>query len=86
MQKNKVVPLKRKWQEESPETGQADDKLSPLNRMRERLGRFTKHWPITISSTFIFNLKPVCIYSTRFFPKLVRIAQYQYMVAFIRCV
>ncbi|KAJ9581248.1 hypothetical protein L9F63_023574 [Diploptera punctata] len=49
MQNNKLVPLKRRFDDTETE--------SPLNRMRGRLDRHTKYWPITISSTFIFNLK-----------------------------
>ncbi|XP_021942425.1 integrator complex subunit 13 [Zootermopsis nevadensis] len=49
MQNNKLVPLKRKFDKTHTET--------PLSRMRSRLDRHTKYWPITISSTFIFNLK-----------------------------
>jgi hypothetical protein len=51
MQNNKLVPLKRKFDKTHTET--------PLSRMRSRLDRHTKYWPITISSTFIFNLKNV---------------------------
>ncbi|KAL1488979.1 hypothetical protein ABEB36_014759 [Hypothenemus hampei] len=35
----------------------AGDQLRPLDRVRERLNRLTKYWPLTISSTLIFNLK-----------------------------
>ncbi|KAK3927823.1 Integrator complex subunit 13 [Frankliniella fusca] len=52
MKKNKLLPLKRKRNEESK------DDISNLDRMRQRLERFTKHWPITISSTSVFNLRP----------------------------
>ncbi|XP_046991283.1 integrator complex subunit 13 isoform X2 [Schistocerca americana] len=49
MQNNKLIPLKRKYDETEPET--------PLDKMRARLDRHTKYWPITISSTLIFNLR-----------------------------
>ncbi|KAK7791139.1 hypothetical protein R5R35_008573 [Gryllus longicercus] len=49
MQNNKLVPSKRKMDE--------GDAEMPLNKMRGRLDRHTKYWPITISSTLIFNLK-----------------------------
>lgn len=32
-------------------------------RMRARLSRHTKYWPLTISSTIIFNLKGMCLFS-----------------------
>jgi len=53
MQNNKLVPLKRKFDD-------ADAEM-PLSRMRSRLDRHTKYWPITISSTFVFNLKNVSV-------------------------
>lgn len=31
----------------------------PILKMKARLNRHTKYWPLTISSTFIFNLKTV---------------------------
>lgn len=49
MQNNKLLPLKRKFDE--------NDSELPLDKMRSRLDRHTKYWPITISSTFIFNLR-----------------------------
>lgn len=51
MQNNKLLPLKRKFDE--------NDSELPLDKMRSRLDRHTKYWPITISSTFIFNLRNV---------------------------
>jgi len=32
-----------------------------VEKMRSRLERHTKYWPMTISSTLMFNLKQVCI-------------------------
>ena len=55
MKKNKLLPLKRK-RFESGDALSKDD--MPLERMRQRLERYTKHWPITISSTSVYNLKP----------------------------
>ncbi|XP_012269667.1 integrator complex subunit 13 [Athalia rosae] len=48
MRNNMLVPLKR-----SP----SDDGESPAAKMRCRLERHTRYWPITISSTLMFNLK-----------------------------
>lgn len=58
MKKNKLLPLKRK-RIECGDTLAKDDITMPLERMRQRLERYTKHWPITISSTSVFNLRPV---------------------------
>ncbi|XP_067005388.1 integrator complex subunit 13 [Anabrus simplex] len=49
MQNNKLAPMKRKFDECETET--------PLSKMRARLDRHTKFWPITISATLIFNLR-----------------------------
>nr|XP_050852262.1 integrator complex subunit 13 isoform X3 [Vespula vulgaris] len=48
MRNNMLVPLKR-----SPNSIPE----GPVERMRPRLERHTKYWPITISSTLMFNLK-----------------------------
>ncbi|XP_014611908.1 PREDICTED: protein asunder homolog isoform X1 [Polistes canadensis] len=48
MRNNMLVPLKR-----SPNSTLE----GPVERMRPRLERHTKYWPITISSTLIFNVK-----------------------------
>ncbi|KAG8228667.1 hypothetical protein J437_LFUL008904 [Ladona fulva] len=48
MQNNKLAPMKRKYDDESE---------NPIARMRSRLERQTKYWPMTISGTLIFNLK-----------------------------
>ncbi|XP_046821860.1 integrator complex subunit 13 [Vespa velutina] len=48
MRNNMLVPLKRS-PNSTPE--------GPVERMRPRLERHTKYWPITISSTLMFNLK-----------------------------
>lgn len=50
MRNNMLVPLKR-IPNSIPE--------GPVERMRPRLERHTKYWPITISSTLMFNLKQV---------------------------
>ncbi|XP_034243253.1 integrator complex subunit 13 [Thrips palmi] len=55
MKKNKLLPLKRKRPEGSDSK---EDVIMPLDRMRQRLERYTKQWPITISSTSVFNLRP----------------------------
>ncbi|GLV34715.1 asunder [Carabus blaptoides fortunei] len=46
IQNNKLVPLKRK----------SDDTM-PIQKMKLRLDRQTKYWPMTINSTLLFNLK-----------------------------
>ncbi|XP_071448707.1 integrator complex subunit 13 [Hetaerina americana] len=50
MQSNKLAPLKRS-------KADAGDEECMVKRMRERLERQTKYWPMTISGTLIFNLK-----------------------------
>lgn len=44
-----LVPLKRT----------SVDIDGPAEKMRARLERHTKYWPITISNTLMFNLKQV---------------------------
>lgn len=52
MQNNTLVPLQGKLSENGSE------KIGlPINRMKSRLDRQTKYWPITISGTFIMNLR-----------------------------
>lgn len=51
MRNNVLVPLKR---------SAAPNSEGPAEKMRCRLERHTKYWPITISSTLMFNLKQVC--------------------------
>lgn len=51
MRNNILVPLKRTSNSNS-------DGL--IERMRCRLERHTKYWPVTISSTLMFNVKQVC--------------------------
>ncbi|KRT78896.1 hypothetical protein AMK59_6466, partial [Oryctes borbonicus] len=46
IQQNKLLPVK---------TVYAND--IPIQKMKARLNRLTKYWPLTISSTLIFNLK-----------------------------
>ncbi|XP_017768624.1 PREDICTED: protein asunder homolog [Nicrophorus vespilloides] len=46
MKQNRLFPLKNQYQNEPP-----------TSKMVERLTRHTKYWPLTISSTLIFNLK-----------------------------
>ncbi|XP_066140597.1 integrator complex subunit 13 [Euwallacea fornicatus] len=48
IKQNTLLPIKIK----SPGEG-----LKPLDKVRERLNRHTKYWPLTIGSTLIFNLK-----------------------------
>ncbi|XP_046750559.1 integrator complex subunit 13 [Diprion similis] len=48
MRNNMLVPLKR---------NSTDELQSPAAKMRSRLERHTRYWPITISSTLMFNLK-----------------------------
>lgn len=50
MRNNVLVPLKRSTNSNSE---------GPAEKMRSRLERHTKYWPITISSTLMFNLKQV---------------------------
>lgn len=50
MRNNVLVPLKRP----SPE-----DAEGPAAKMRARLERHTRYWPITISSTLMFNLRQI---------------------------
>lgn len=52
MRNNILVPLKR------TSNNMAE---GPVERMKSRLERHTKYWPITISSTLMFNLKQVHI-------------------------
>lgn len=47
MQQNKLVPIKRKNAEDT----------TPLEQAKARLEKHSKYWPITISSTCIFNFK-----------------------------
>lgn len=51
MRNNILTPLKRI-------SNSNDDGL--VEKMRSRLERHTKYWPMTISSTLMFNLKQVC--------------------------
>ncbi|GJQ81857.1 hypothetical protein Trydic_g9884 [Trypoxylus dichotomus] len=46
IQQNKLLPIKTLY---------TDD--IPIQKMKARLNRLTKYWPLTISSTLIFNLK-----------------------------
>lgn len=48
IQSNKLIPLKRK-----------SDDQKPIEKMKLRLERHTKYWPLTINSTLLFNLKTV---------------------------
>lgn len=48
IQQNKLLPVKSIY---------ASD--IPVQKMKARLNRLTKYWPLTISSTLIFNLKGV---------------------------
>ncbi|XP_030758709.1 integrator complex subunit 13 [Sitophilus oryzae] len=48
IKQNTLVPIKIKI---------ATDEQKPIEKMKERLARQTKYWPLTISSTLIFNLK-----------------------------
>jgi hypothetical protein len=50
MRANVLTPLKRK---------SIDEAEGPAEKMRSRLERHTKYWPITISNTLMFNLKQV---------------------------
>ncbi|XP_015175959.1 PREDICTED: protein asunder homolog [Polistes dominula] len=50
MRNNMLVPLKRST------SGTLE---GPVERMRPRLERHTKYWPITISSTLIYNVRPL---------------------------
>lgn len=52
IQQNKLVPLKRN----------KPDDMSPIQKMKLRLERQTKVWPMTINSTLLFNLKNVIHY------------------------
>ncbi|XP_039289924.1 integrator complex subunit 13 [Nilaparvata lugens] len=49
MQMNKLFPLRLSEEENKPPW--------PIDKMKERLNRFTKYWPLTISNTSIFNFK-----------------------------
>lgn len=48
IQVNKVIPLKLCTNQKS---------ILPIIKMKNRLDRLTKYWPITISSTFLFNIR-----------------------------
>ncbi|XP_018561790.1 protein asunder [Anoplophora glabripennis] len=45
---NTLFPIKVKSSDEGPQ---------PIQKMKTRLSRLTRYWPLTISSTLIFNLK-----------------------------
>lgn len=49
MQQNKLVPLQA-----DPEQA-----LNPLNRVLAKLNRQTTSWPLTLSSTLVYNLRQV---------------------------
>ncbi|EFA08805.1 protein asunder [Tribolium castaneum] len=48
IKQNTLVPIK---------AGFVDEGNRPIQKMKTRLNRHTKYWPLTISSTLIFNLK-----------------------------
>ncbi|XP_056640095.1 integrator complex subunit 13 isoform X3 [Diorhabda sublineata] len=48
IKQNTLLPIKVKNNEETEQ---------PIQKMKTRLNRMTNYWPMTISSTFIFNLK-----------------------------
>lgn len=50
MKAHTLVPLKH---------DSNNDPEGPAEKMRARLERHTKYWPITISNTIMFNLKQV---------------------------
>lgn len=50
IKQNSLLPVKVKQAGENP-----------LDKVKERLNRQTKYWPLTISSTLIFNLKQVFV-------------------------
>lgn len=52
MKQNRLVPIKM-------QNITNNNTESPLERMRARLDRQTKFWPITLTSTFIFNIPNV---------------------------
>ena len=52
MKQNRLVPIKM-------QAIITKDTESPLEKMRARLDRQTKFWPITLTSTFIFNIPNV---------------------------
>lgn len=52
IKQNTLLPIKAKA---------ASDHQKPLEKVKERLNRQTKYWPLTISSTLIFNLKQVLL-------------------------
>ncbi|KAK9885182.1 hypothetical protein WA026_010691 [Henosepilachna vigintioctopunctata] len=48
MKQNTLLPLKSNYLEKN---------VTPVAEMKSRLNRLTRYWPLTISSTLIFNLK-----------------------------
>ncbi|XP_018326429.1 integrator complex subunit 13 isoform X2 [Agrilus planipennis] len=48
IQQNRLFPLRPSYNTE---------KVNSISKMKARLSRHTKYWPLTISSTLIFNLK-----------------------------
>ena len=52
MQNNTLIPLQGKLSE-----NRSDNINLPINCMKNKLDRQTKYWPITISGTFIMNLR-----------------------------
>ncbi|CAG9863115.1 unnamed protein product [Phyllotreta striolata] len=49
IKQNTLLPIKTKPSKEETE--------EPIEKMKTRLNRLTRYWPLTISSTLIFNLK-----------------------------
>ncbi|XP_019760948.1 protein asunder isoform X1 [Dendroctonus ponderosae] len=48
IKQNTLLPIKAK---------SSGERLKPLHRVKDRLFRTTKYWPLTITSTLLFNLK-----------------------------
>lgn len=54
MRQNRLVPLKRKYLIEKAANKDAE---APLEKAKKRVEKFTKYWPLTMSSNMIFNYK-----------------------------
>lgn len=57
MRLNRLVPLKRRFLNEKLAVEGEKELETPLERARKRLDKFTKYWPLTMSSNYIFNYK-----------------------------
>lgn len=57
MRQNRLVPLKRRYFAEKTADSDKEADILPLEKSKKRLEKFTKYWPLTMSSNLIFNYK-----------------------------